>query len=144
HVMDLTYVQNTGAAFSLFSQHTWLLTRISAVGAAVVVTQLDPPDAAGHDGRPDEKKNGIEQSDALVLGPLCTYAQTHPLRIAVMPDHPTPLTTRKHSYDPVPFVVSGPGIEHNGGSRLTETTAEAAGIMVDPGWKFMADYLLAD
>ncbi|MEF9841258.1 MAG: 2,3-bisphosphoglycerate-independent phosphoglycerate mutase [Raoultibacter sp.] len=113
-------------------------------GADVVVIHVEAPDAAGHDGRPDEKKNGIEQSDALVLGPLCTYAQTHPLRIAVMPDHPTPLTTRKHSYDPVPFVVSGPGIEHNGGSRLTETTAEAAGIMVDPGWKFMADYLLAD
>ena len=25
HVMELTYVQNTGAAFSLFSGHTWAL-----------------------------------------------------------------------------------------------------------------------
>ena len=24
HILDLTYVQNTGAAFSLFSEHTWL------------------------------------------------------------------------------------------------------------------------
>ena len=31
HIMDLTYVQNTGAAFSLLRQHTWLLTLISAV-----------------------------------------------------------------------------------------------------------------
>lgn len=29
-IMDLTYVQNTGAAFSLFSGHTWVLTAISA------------------------------------------------------------------------------------------------------------------
>lgn len=29
HVMDLAYVQNTGAAFSLFNTHTWLLTVLS-------------------------------------------------------------------------------------------------------------------
>ena len=33
--LDLTYVQNTGAAFSIFKDHTWLLTIISAVVAAV-------------------------------------------------------------------------------------------------------------
>lgn len=31
HILDLTYVQNTGAAFSLLRRHTWLLTLISAV-----------------------------------------------------------------------------------------------------------------
>lgn len=31
HIMDLTYVQNTGAAFSLFSEHTWVLTLCSLV-----------------------------------------------------------------------------------------------------------------
>lgn len=30
-ILDLTYVQNTGAAFSLLRQHTWLLTLTSAV-----------------------------------------------------------------------------------------------------------------
>ena len=34
HVLELTYVQNTGAAFSMLSEHTWLLSLISA---AVVV-----------------------------------------------------------------------------------------------------------
>ena len=36
HVLDLTYVQNTGAAFSLLRQHTWLLTLISAVVVLVM------------------------------------------------------------------------------------------------------------
>ena len=36
HILQLTYVQNTGAAFSLFSQHTWLLTLISAVMSVVL------------------------------------------------------------------------------------------------------------
>ena len=29
YIMDLTYIQNTGAAFSLFSEHTWVLTLCS-------------------------------------------------------------------------------------------------------------------
>lgn len=113
-------------------------------GADVVVVHVEAPDAAGHDGRPDEKQNGIEQSDVHILGPLLAYAETHPLRIAVMPDHPTPLTTRKHSYDPVPFAVWGPGIARNDQTRMTEAEAKASGIMVDPGWRFLGDIMFAD
>lgn len=40
HLFDLTYVQNTGAAFSFFSEHTWLLTIISAVVSAGIVAAL--------------------------------------------------------------------------------------------------------
>ncbi len=36
YLLDLTYVQNTGAAFSLLRQHTWLLTLISAVVVLVM------------------------------------------------------------------------------------------------------------
>lgn len=39
-VMELTYVQNTGAAFSLFSGHTWVLTAISAVMSVVLAAAL--------------------------------------------------------------------------------------------------------
>ena len=31
YLLDLTYVENTGAAFSLFSDHTWILALISLV-----------------------------------------------------------------------------------------------------------------
>ena len=36
YVMDLAYVQNTGAAFSILRQHTWLLTLTSAVVVVVM------------------------------------------------------------------------------------------------------------
>ena len=36
YIMDLTYVQNTGAAFSMLRQHTWLLTLTSAVVVLVM------------------------------------------------------------------------------------------------------------
>ena len=35
-ILDLTYVQNTGAAFSLLRQHTWLLTLTSALVVLVM------------------------------------------------------------------------------------------------------------
>lgn len=40
HLLDLIYVQNTGAAFSLFSEHTWLLTVISAVMAVLLAAAM--------------------------------------------------------------------------------------------------------
>jgi 2,3-bisphosphoglycerate-independent phosphoglycerate mutase len=46
--------------------------------------------------------------------------------------------TKRHSEDPVPFVLSGPGIAPNSGLRLTEREAAAAGLMVDPGYKLMS------
>ena len=40
YIMDLTYVRNTGAAFSLLEEHTWLLTIISAVVSVVLALAL--------------------------------------------------------------------------------------------------------
>lgn len=39
-IMELTYVQNTGAAFNILQNHTWILTIISLVVAAAVVAAL--------------------------------------------------------------------------------------------------------
>ena len=40
YVMDLTFVKNTGAAFSMLEEHTWLLTVISAVVSVVLAAAL--------------------------------------------------------------------------------------------------------
>lgn len=40
YIMDLTYVQNTGAAFSIFSEHTWILTMISLVVSVILAVAL--------------------------------------------------------------------------------------------------------
>lgn len=39
HVLQFTYVQNTGAAFSLLEEHTWVLTLIS-LGASILLAVL--------------------------------------------------------------------------------------------------------
>lgn len=40
HILQLTYYQNTGAAFSIFEQHTWILTLISAVASVLLIVLL--------------------------------------------------------------------------------------------------------
>ena len=40
YILDLTYVQNTGAAFSMFEEHTWLLTLVSAVMSVVLAVAV--------------------------------------------------------------------------------------------------------
>ena len=40
HVVELTHVRNTGAAFSIFSEHTWILAAISAVVAVLIAAAL--------------------------------------------------------------------------------------------------------
>lgn len=40
HILNLTYYQNTGAAFSLFREHTWVLTLISAVVSVALVAVM--------------------------------------------------------------------------------------------------------
>lgn len=40
HILQLTYYQNTGAAFSLLNEHTWVLTLISAAASVLLVVLL--------------------------------------------------------------------------------------------------------
>ena len=40
YMVELTYVKNTGAAFSLFAEHTWLLALVSLVMSAVLALAL--------------------------------------------------------------------------------------------------------
>ena len=40
HILHLTYVQNTGAAFSLLEEHTWILTIVSLVVSVLLVVLL--------------------------------------------------------------------------------------------------------
>ena len=39
-IMDFTYVQNTGMAFSMFAEHTWVLALLSAVVTAFLLYLL--------------------------------------------------------------------------------------------------------
>lgn len=103
----------------------------------VVICHVEAPDAEGHDGNASGKVAALEAIDREILSRLSVYAKTNPLRILVMPDHPTPADLKRHTRDLVPFVMAGPGIAANEGKRMTEKEAAATGLVVNPGFELM-------
>lgn len=105
----------------------------------LVIVHIETPDEAGHAGDAPGKIKGIEAIDREVVGRLMREGD---LRILCMPDHPTPVHLMTHVAEPVPFVLWGPGIAHNGAHAYDEASAAAAGLVLDPGRRVM-DELLA-
>ena len=98
----------------------------------LAVIHVEAPDEAGHGGSIDEKVEAIERIDREILSRLLAWHGDE-LRVLVMPDHPTPISTRTHNSDPVPFVLWGPGLAANGARRFTEAEGRKTGLIIDPG-----------
>jgi len=76
-----------------------------------VYLHIEAPDECGHRNELDGKIKSIELIDEKVLSPIIKYFEELKLnsgedyRILVLPDHPTPISLRTHTADPVPFVL---------------------------------------
>jgi 2,3-bisphosphoglycerate-independent phosphoglycerate mutase len=105
-------------------------------GHDLVVVHIEAPDEAGHAGSVAEKVKAIGRADEAIgrlAGP--------DTRLLVMPDHPTPIISRTHSPEPVPFLMWGPGFAPNGAARFTEAEARRTGIFIADGYKIMGNFL---
>jgi 2,3-bisphosphoglycerate-independent phosphoglycerate mutase len=102
----------------------------------LVVIHIEAPDEAAHAGSIDDKVEAIQRIDSEVVSRLRTW-QPNALRLLIMPDHPTPIETRTHSPDPVPFMLWGAGFTANGAKRFTEVEAKKTGLFVDTGYNIM-------
>ena len=103
----------------------------------LAVIHIEPPDEAAHAGLVGDKIGAIQKVDAEVIGPIRSR-MSQEFRVLVMPDHPTPIESRTHNADPVPFVLWGEGFTPNGAGRLIETEAAKTGLFVDPGYTIMS------
>jgi len=103
----------------------------------LVVIHIEAPDEAAHAGSIDDKIEAIQKADTEVLSQLRNW-RPDALRLLVMPDHPTPIKTRTHSPDPVPFLLWGVGFTANGAKRFTETEAKNTGLFIDEGYNIIS------
>jgi 2,3-bisphosphoglycerate-independent phosphoglycerate mutase len=102
----------------------------------LVVIHIEAPDEAAHAGAIDDKIEAIQRIDKEVVSRLRSWDEDD-LRLLVMPDHPTPIKSRTHSPEPVPFLLWGTGFSSNGAKRLTETEAKKTGLFIEDGYKIM-------
>jgi 2,3-bisphosphoglycerate-independent phosphoglycerate mutase len=108
----------------------------------VVCVHIEAPDEASHEGRADAKIEALERIDELIVGPLVDALSRHgDFRILVMPDHPTPCETKKHSHGDVPFVIAGTGIDADNESTYDEVAASHSGFRFPKGWDLMDSFM---
>ncbi len=89
----------------------------------VVCVHIEAPDEASHEGRHEEKIKALESIDEHIVGPIHKkLKQMGDYRLIVLPDHPTPCSTKKHSHGMVPMAVCGTGIPMSGASQYSERT----------------------
>ena len=104
-------------------------------GQDFVYVHLEAPDECGHRGEAENKVRAIEEIDRRVLAPLVEALEgMGDFRLMVLPDHPTPLTIRTHTADPVPYLLyAGDGSLGPGVPRFTENAARGTGRHTEEG-----------
>lgn len=108
----------------------------------IVCVHVEATDEASHEGRVDEKIKALEAIDRDIVAPVhAALKQYGDYRILVLPDHPTPVTTKKHSHGSVPFAACGKGIPTGGIATYDEPTAAASTSQFPQGWKMMEQFV---
>jgi 2,3-bisphosphoglycerate-independent phosphoglycerate mutase len=110
----------------------------------LVYVHVEAPDEASHMGDLRLKVEAIEAFDEKVVGTILGgMKEFMRYRVLVMPDHPTPLSVRTHTADPVPFAIysSGDGVVTGHGKTFDEVSAGQTGIFIEKGFELIERFL---
>jgi 2,3-bisphosphoglycerate-independent phosphoglycerate mutase len=102
----------------------------------LAVIHIEAPDEAAHAGVIDDKIEAIHRIDKEVISRLRSWGEDD-LRLLIMPDHPTPVKSRTHSPEPVPFLLWGEGFNPNGAKMFSEIEAKGTGLFIEDGYNIM-------
>ena len=113
-------------------------------GANFIFLHVESPDESGHEGNLEHKLRAIEDFDRKIVGPVMDGISSYrDYTVLMMPDHPTPISIRTHSSDPVPFAAySSKGwkdtpYEGKNGPAFSEKNAAATGLFVPEGHRLI-------
>ncbi len=108
----------------------------------LVFVHIEAPDEASHSGNATMKKKAVEQIDKFIVGPVLEALQNYESwRILVAPDHPTPVRSRAHSPEPVPFAMAGTDVNGILHTNFSEANAARSGFRIDNGFELMEYFL---
>ena len=112
-------------------------------GADVVYIHVEAPDEMGHQGSVKNKVKAIEFLDDQVIRVVAEELKKRgeEFRMLIGPDHPTPISIRTHSKDPVPFMIYDSTKETNGQKEYSEEAAKRTGLVLEHGHDLMGRLL---
>ena len=98
-----------------------------------VFVHVEATDEAGHNHDLRMKMMCLERIDKFIVGPILEKLKGEDYRILISPDHPTPVSKRTHTDEPVPFLLSGSGIESKGFFSYSEKEALSSSLYFPQG-----------
>lgn len=111
-----------------------------ARGQDYVYLHVEAPDECGHRAEIENKVRSIELIDQKIIGPVWEYLEKNrqetgeDYRILLLPDHPTPLSLRTHTGDPVPFACySSDRRDYKPATGYDEARCQATGYYLENG-----------
>lgn len=108
----------------------------------LVYIHFEVTDECGHRNEPENKIRAIELIDERVLPILFDGLKKYEdYKIMILPDHPTPIVTRTHASDPVPYLIYHKGGEKSGVDTINEETAAATGLFIEYGPGIMSHFI---
>ncbi len=95
-----------------------------------VYLHIEASDEAGHEGDHELKVRTIENLSERAVKPIMAAvremeSQGERVRVALLPDHPTPCHLRTHTREDVPFVIYETGMEADAVMQYDEESAKA-------------------
>jgi len=109
-----------------------------------VYLHVESPDESGHEGSLEHKMKAIEDFDSRVVGRVVRgLDKFEDYALLVMPDHPTPISLRTHSSEPVPFCMlrtrgwEDDSLKGCSGRSYSEKDGRATGLYVPEGHRLL-------
>lgn len=129
--LDTNYYGKINAAFDFFKD-----------GGDFAYVHVEATDETGHMGDLEKKIEAIELFDNRIVGECLKMADdmADDFRIAVLPDHPTPIKIKTHTKEPVPFAVLDTSQKVERVGSYNENSCKN-GIFIEKGYEFIQKVL---
>lgn len=113
-------------------------------GCDFVYIHIEAPDECGHRYEIENKVKAIELIDEQVVGTILKGLNKYDdYKILILPDHPTPLSLRTHTSEPVPYLLYQKSQSKKSGlAGYDELQAASTNVFIDEGYKLMKYFIL--
>lgn len=144
---EMTNIEVEGADGTLHTNYEGkadaAVKAVTEDGYDFVYIHVEAPDEMGHQGSYERKIQAIQYLDEKVIRRVYDKmkASGEDFRMLITPDHPTPICTRTHSMNPVPYMIYDSTKEENHTWNYNEKEAKESGNFLPEGYKIMNEFL---
>lgn len=112
-------------------------------GSDFVYIHVEAPDECGHRYETENKVKSIELIDEKIVGAIIEGMKgSGDYSILLLPDHPTPLSLRTHTSEPVPFLTYRSNREYPPlVVAYDELQAKKSGLYIEEGYRLMDHFI---